>query len=897
MSDKVYNLTLPDGTTIPVPAWAREATLSVLVEQLKIGSSLNKSLIKEVTDLNLDTDEIEDSIQDMFTSLENVKLQESEDEKKARAGFAKGIAKATNDVVDSLSDTSQPLTTMTKNAELAAGWLGKGGGQWLRNSTALAETFEGAGDFIAGAADGLGDAFFAYAGFVAGQLESFAKAQTNMINAGAIFFDASVSFDDLRESAAASGITYNQLSEIAMQYGTGLQVLGRGVSGGVTEFLNTFKDLQETSEAFGDFGMSNEQLAAGFAEFIEVSRLTGLVNNRTQDASGVLEQGYTTLLQETTALAALTGKSRDQLLAEQNEALKNPTTAAALIRMEERGFGDEAEVISSIVRQLANTAEYLPAGVSDMIQLAIGTAYGELEAGENISNVDLRAALRAADPSGSVSTILNSSGIDIMEKIQTAVANGSTPDDIRSFIYEEIAAIDEGIDADIRMNTGTLSDYAAMVLEFRTKSILADKDFATLLRGTEEERNAVYADMQQQLATSGTATLALNDLTKLFLQAQSKLTPDLDKSAAYARSIAGGMEHIANLLNGQTSADNDSGIGGGLNPLVTAQITTEQRDQQLNDGLEDGTIPENYEDPIGDAPVLEFDQAIMDEFIGMMTQSGGTPDSFTDIIHGEVMRMPHPVNRGVTAFMKMREFGGTVTPAANNHGYVVGEAGPEYFEPTGDGKIIPFSEMTSIIETSARAIDAFTSAVGKIDLSSISDFTQTTLQSLAGKMVENVMTEVDTVDTASLGAFGGQGSMVIDGIGINELLGDLNIPNSALDLQAQFESGVGLDVFGGSDTPVTPTTVTKTENSQPINELNTSTVGTVSNTSNNQIVQNVPPSPNQTNNNSNSPDFEEFKTKMQELASVKETYSSVIMALRDEVRKYQRINDTGRTFG
>ena len=32
-----YNIRLPDGTTVPLPAWARESTLRVLVDQMKIG--------------------------------------------------------------------------------------------------------------------------------------------------------------------------------------------------------------------------------------------------------------------------------------------------------------------------------------------------------------------------------------------------------------------------------------------------------------------------------------------------------------------------------------------------------------------------------------------------------------------------------------------------------------------------------------------------------------------------------------------------------------------------------------------------------------------------------------------------------------------------------------------
>ena len=122
MADDNYNIKLPDGSTVPVPGWAREVTLRVLVDQMKIGIDLNNRLIKEVQALNVDTNDLEDAIKQMFENLEDAKREETDEEKKSRVAFAKEVAKTTGDIVDRFSDTSKPLTSMVDNMQS----LGKG---------------------------------------------------------------------------------------------------------------------------------------------------------------------------------------------------------------------------------------------------------------------------------------------------------------------------------------------------------------------------------------------------------------------------------------------------------------------------------------------------------------------------------------------------------------------------------------------------------------------------------------------------------------------------------------------------------------------------------------------------------------------------------------------------
>jgi len=557
MAENTYNITLPDGTTVPIPAWARESTLRVLVDQLKIGLDLNNNLIKEVMNLNVDTNDIEDAIKKMFDGLEKVKREETAAEETSRAEFAKTIAKRTNDIVDSFSNTEAPLTSMTKNLETFSGFLGKSAGSLFGDSKMLSKISPQMQAKLGTFANALGDGLFGYMGFMAGQVEQFAKAQANMINAGAIFYESGDTFDSLRASANKAGITYNELSKIAVEYGTTLQILGNGVSGGVHGFLTQLHKLDEISDSYGDFGLNAEQLAHSFAEYIDVARLTGKANRETINKSDKLQTGYAELMMETTALAALTGKSRDQLLAEQNAALRTPETAAALTRLRAAGFEDEASKIEDIIRQVDTVKSYLPDGVSNILQTAISTAYTDALARDgHIENVDINAALTAATQNTpEIRQLLTGSGITIVSDIQKSIGDPEvTNADIRDFMINQVSAFADKM-PNLQVNTGDMSAWAAMLKDFKDRSVILQRDFNTLQSMSETEREQYVTEMQKRLAGAGTATVAINELTVLFLQAQDALTLPLNDSAELLRGVAGGLKSLAGIFDDKSGFD------------------------------------------------------------------------------------------------------------------------------------------------------------------------------------------------------------------------------------------------------------------------------------------------------------------------------------------------------
>ena len=121
------NINIGDGGTIAVPKWAQEITADTIVNQLKLGNKFQRDLIKNLANLSIDTNDFEKELTLIFERLRKRQEQIAEAEAKSRREFAKDIAKKTNDIVNELSDTSEPLTKMTElagNFGKALGGLG-----------------------------------------------------------------------------------------------------------------------------------------------------------------------------------------------------------------------------------------------------------------------------------------------------------------------------------------------------------------------------------------------------------------------------------------------------------------------------------------------------------------------------------------------------------------------------------------------------------------------------------------------------------------------------------------------------------------------------------------------------------------------------------------------------
>jgi hypothetical protein len=356
-----------------------------------------------------------------------------------------------------------------------------------------------------------------------------------------------------------------------------------------------------------------------------------------------------------------------------------------------------------------------------MIQTAFSTAYSEAAENGDLSDVDLRAALRAADPTdGVLSGILNQSDINIMGKAQELIDQGSTPQDVRDFFFQEIADLNGKL-PDINMNTGVaLGEYAAALKDFGDKSVLAQQDFQTILGTSDAEREQRIRDLQADMDEAGTATEAINSLTVTFLEAQNALTPPLDGAARVAGVLTGAMESLASMFNQQVEQEDDEQEAPpNINSLLEGQSSPESR-------LDTNTIEsmlrtlrlggaDMLQVPSANgratAEILDFDQRTLDLYASRdMVTEQFDPIFNTNVYviqRGPRKMVMLPENYQSTEITP-RELGG---PIVQGDTYLVGENGPELFVAGDSGFMYNNQDSASVLQSMMGAAPDITQSL------------------------------------------------------------------------------------------------------------------------------------------------------------------------------------------
>lgn len=701
------NIDIGDGNTIAVPKWAQEITADTIVNQLKLGNKFQKDLLKNLTDLTIDVKDFEKELTGIFQRLKRRQEEITEQENKNRRQFAKQLAKDTAKIVDDLSDTSQPLTKMTELTGDFTKALGGLSGGMLKDGKSLG----GMGALLKKVAPGLnlaGDALLAYVGFQAGRIEQFAAAQKSMIDAGAIYYESAAEFDQLYKNATAAGITYTQLANIASGYGTALQSLGTGVSSGVKQFSEFFKDINETSDKFGDFGLSSESLASTYAEYIDTQRLTGSINRDTIRVQDKLRQGFQELMLETTALSSLTGKNRNELLQRQMAALKDPRNAAALIRMRESGLNNQASAAEEIIKQFASgTDEFGQVGVTLSNALAEELSTTK----DNIQDFDITDVLRQTDPV--LMNVLQEHAPDFLSGINEAVQTGQiSGENLNTFVYDEFMKMRTALEGEdiFQGAVGPSNEYAQMVIDLQNVAILTEKTFGNVRDMTDEELAKFQARTAKNLGEAGQATVAVNDLITTFLEVQNALTYPLNKSADMAESLSGFLKSALDRLKGAEDDDENE-----IESTTSKQAEGFAAAEKIAE--EQGISPEEVRksDPAFDSMGLGVDDILPydPEAIETAIQQGMTKEVIMSPTLGKEIIILRDESNELK--FEARKAGG---PIKKGETYLVGEQGPEFIEPGMEGNVTSFSkttdqikareaELSSMLDTLKQTFDLF----------------------------------------------------------------------------------------------------------------------------------------------------------------------------------------------
>tara|TARA_B100000809_G_scaffold252915_1_gene288235 strand:+ start:2269 stop:4365 length:2097 start_codon:yes stop_codon:yes gene_type:complete len=524
------NIKLPNGETVSVPEWASERTLKTLLSQLKVGSRFYKSLTDLIAKGDFDAKKLQQAIEKNTKKQQQSDDKENKAERKSRENFAKTIAKRTNDIVGAFSNTDKPLSSLTDNLHQLTKGIGTGVSGLIQGNAALSKLSKGfmkGGKFIEGGAD----AFFAYAGFQAGRVEQFAAAQENMINAGAIFHEAGFKFDSLYQRASESGITYKKFTEIVSQHGVGLQVLGKGVSSGAVNFNKFFKQINLAGDQFGDWGLSSETMAETYAQYIDVARLTGTLQQGMAGVLGKSKIGFTELMNETSALASLTGMSRDKIIRDRFAAKSDPKLAMGIDALVDANLPDQAAAAHAIVEQgalLKDVGGQELGAIMDGITITLQQANGDL------SKIDVRSAMIALGHDQHAAA-LDAMDSTFIASITNALRTGKVDGNMDTFMIEKLSQLTSTIDS----SYGILTEGpAAIQYEYEKLGIIINRDYGNILDGKlPEAKRTIGANLDK----AGQGVEALNNMTATYLTAMAWLTWELDDATDMAEGLSSAL--------------------------------------------------------------------------------------------------------------------------------------------------------------------------------------------------------------------------------------------------------------------------------------------------------------------------------------------------------------------
>lgn len=523
------------GELVSVPEWAKETTLQSLLSVIRANDQARNIVIKA---MNMTAGDIK-GLEDATDELKSVEKETAYRQAESIGNTVRGFTNRAVNTITALGDTSKPLSSVTNMAKQFKDTIG---GADAKNQTA-AKMIQRYSKISQGWSEGLvkgtgiaTDAFLAYGGFLAAKIEQFAEAQATMIDSGAIFFDDAQSFQELREVAYQSGVSYNALTKTIQKYGAGVASLGDGISGGSTVFAKTFNNLNRSADAYGDFGQTSQEMMETYAGYIDVMRLTGQTDTLTANEGEGLQQGYTQLMLETSALAAATAFTRKQIIDTKFEAISDVDFAGPNRRIREKMGPEIANNIANLKSTFALLGK-LP-----------GTEGGLGKLGGMFEEMIVRAQINAEktgvftfgttkqdrDVIAAFQTI--EGGPEFLLQLQRDVMNPNikmTEMEITSRIGQ-LKTLEGGIIKSDKSVTGIVNTVNNEIAGFQN----ANKK---LIDMTEDERKGLMDKTGKQLEAQGGVTSAINSAASLLLQAQEALTPNMVDMSRVVKNIADGL--------------------------------------------------------------------------------------------------------------------------------------------------------------------------------------------------------------------------------------------------------------------------------------------------------------------------------------------------------------------
>ncbi len=514
MADKEFNIDI-GGQNVTIPAWAQEETMFGIAQNVKRMSNIDQKLVNVVSEFSDDLGKMLGGIAET-TQKDTATTKKGTAETKNITRKTENFGRKVMDAASFMGNTEKPLTSLVGAAEklgpAAAGAIGKFFSGLGKNAGDLMSRF---GKGLNDNKGVISDATFMWLGWSVGKLEAFSEVQQQMIDNGAIMFENTKSFEELRKSVNVSGVTYDAFAKTIGANNAAIAAFGGNVSIGTRRFQKFFSNLELTADSMGDFGLSNTELLQQTGEFMEYQRLTGGLLRQTSDLEENLTRDFTQLQTETAALASITGLTRSQAL--QNMIKVENVDFAAGMRMLDGTQKDAVE-------ELKNFSQHITSVVG------AGTPFDTMFA----------AFARDIMVSGGDLARLNPEAIaGAMNQADVAALKKQYGDDIFDRITEKLQAGDTKGVRDIFLNAmqtpmnriGTaLASTSDPIAQASNALAMGHYQLGLVFGNATPEK---YEKMQEQaiagLAEAGTTTKLLNDATKAFMHLQEIITPGMEK--------------------------------------------------------------------------------------------------------------------------------------------------------------------------------------------------------------------------------------------------------------------------------------------------------------------------------------------------------------------------------
>jgi hypothetical protein len=543
MANDKNQITLADGTSLAIPAWASESTLKAMVLMAQRSNVLTKSMLKGLK-VNKDVDEktleaIKEAVDGVKTNTET-----NQEQSKGRASLLLKSAENIKETASFFGDSEKPLSSLVKAAEGLVkkldGPTGKGG------FAALAKKWPAFGSAISGTAGKVvgvaSDIILALAGWNAAKFEQFAEVQKKMIDSGAIMYDTGDAFDQLYKDSFQAGITYNMLSDVVANYGGTMTAIGGDVSKGTQGFLKMFKSLSTATDDLGDLGMLNKEMMETYASYIETQRLTGAIDRKLINNGEGLEASFAKLVVESTAMASLTALNRSDILQRQMAALSDPFLAAGAQTLRDQGLDKTANVAESLMTQLSLFSDVGP-GAGIMAELSESFNRNLNEFSNNIENFQVETGM-----TNETRSAFDKIMPGFLGRINDMVQNGEmTTETAKNFMLKEFDKMDLERLATAGVEGGS---PLKLIQELQASGILIKKNFGEWIDLSQKEIQDIVNKTKTTLDESGSTTVAMNDMAKMFLSAQELITLPMNK-------FADALETVTGFIEEKTSSGNE----------------------------------------------------------------------------------------------------------------------------------------------------------------------------------------------------------------------------------------------------------------------------------------------------------------------------------------------------